>query len=107
MFTRSRERVRQLQLFGDRYEACAARVDGRPSGRMPSLVSFDDPIQAVAYRILIVSSFNCLLPAHTCAQYAGCNEFNGKCDCPEGFGGDDCLEPRTKLNIPTNLYLVC
>ncbi|KAL6863182.1 FAD-dependent urate hydroxylase [Amphichorda felina] len=37
--------------------------------------------------------FNCLLPAHTCAQYAGCNEFNGKCDCPEGFGGDDCLEP--------------
>ncbi|KAF7551327.1 hypothetical protein G7Z17_g5087 [Cylindrodendrum hubeiense] len=37
--------------------------------------------------------FNCLLPAHTCAQYAGCNEFNGKCDCPEGFGGDDCLQP--------------
>ncbi|KAK1245801.1 hypothetical protein MKX07_004870 [Trichoderma sp. CBMAI-0711] len=37
--------------------------------------------------------FNCLLPAHTCAQYAGCNEYNGKCDCPDGFGGDDCLEP--------------
>ncbi|KAG6000847.1 hypothetical protein E4U21_004948 [Claviceps maximensis] len=37
--------------------------------------------------------FNCLLPSHTCAQYAGCNEFNGKCDCPEGFGGDDCLKP--------------
>ncbi|KAG6014923.1 hypothetical protein E4U54_004596, partial [Claviceps lovelessii] len=37
--------------------------------------------------------FNCLLPSHTCAQYAGCNEFNGKCDCPVGFGGDDCLEP--------------
>ncbi|KAG6040826.1 hypothetical protein E4U41_006958, partial [Claviceps citrina] len=37
--------------------------------------------------------FNCLLPSHVCAQYAGCNEFNGKCDCPEGFGGDDCLEP--------------
>ncbi|KAG5929227.1 hypothetical protein E4U42_006732, partial [Claviceps africana] len=37
--------------------------------------------------------FNCLLPSHTCAQYAGCNEFNGKCDCPEGFGGDDCLQP--------------
>lgn len=37
--------------------------------------------------------FNCLLPAHTCTQYASCNEFNGKCDCPEGFGGDDCLEP--------------
>ncbi|KAH7321410.1 hypothetical protein B0I35DRAFT_351931 [Stachybotrys elegans] len=37
--------------------------------------------------------FNCLLPAHTCAQYAGCNEYNGKCDCPDGFGGDDCLQP--------------
>ncbi|KAK5992960.1 ABC transporter G family member [Cladobotryum mycophilum] len=37
--------------------------------------------------------FNCLLPAHSCAQYAGCNEYNGKCDCPDGFGGDDCLEP--------------
>jgi hypothetical protein len=39
-------------------------------------------------------SFNCLLPAHHCSQYAGCNEFNGKCDCPPGFGGDDCLNPR-------------
>ncbi|SPO06139.1 related to ABC transporter protein [Cephalotrichum gorgonifer] len=37
--------------------------------------------------------FNCLLPAHSCAQYGSCNEFNGKCDCPEGFGGDDCLNP--------------
>ncbi|KAK0387167.1 hypothetical protein NLU13_5480 [Sarocladium strictum] len=37
--------------------------------------------------------FNCLLPAHHCSQYAGCNEFNGKCDCPPGFGGDDCLNP--------------
>ncbi|RCI11894.1 hypothetical protein L249_4200 [Ophiocordyceps polyrhachis-furcata BCC 54312] len=37
--------------------------------------------------------FNCLLPAHTCSQYASCNEYNGKCECPTGFGGDDCLEP--------------
>ncbi|KAF1737461.1 ABC transporter G family member [Beauveria bassiana] len=37
--------------------------------------------------------FNCLLPAHTCTQYAGCNEYNGICDCPAGFGGDDCLKP--------------
>ncbi|CAI6080573.1 hypothetical protein V2G26_011909 [Clonostachys chloroleuca] len=51
----------------------ASLLDGRPSECPPC--------------------FNCLLPAHTCAQYAGCNEFNGKCDCPEGFGGDDCLEP--------------
>ncbi|KAL1889293.1 FAD-dependent urate hydroxylase, partial [Ceratocystis pirilliformis] len=37
--------------------------------------------------------FNCLLPSNTCAQYGTCNEFNGKCDCPNGFGGEDCLEP--------------
>ncbi|KAI6081498.1 hypothetical protein F4821DRAFT_249212 [Hypoxylon rubiginosum] len=37
--------------------------------------------------------FNCLLPAYECGQYADCNEYNGKCECPAGFGGDDCLEP--------------
>ncbi|KAG6042818.1 hypothetical protein E4U39_005389, partial [Claviceps sp. Clav50 group G5] len=37
--------------------------------------------------------FNCLLPSHACAQYADCNKSNGKCACPEGFGGDDCLQP--------------
>lgn len=37
--------------------------------------------------------FNCLLPAFTCTQYAKCNQFNGKCACPPGFGGDDCLAP--------------
>ncbi|KAK1676565.1 ABC-2 type transporter [Colletotrichum godetiae] len=37
--------------------------------------------------------FNCLLPAHKCTQFAGCNDYTGKCNCPEGFGGDDCLEP--------------
>ncbi|KAL1875307.1 hypothetical protein VTK73DRAFT_10144 [Phialemonium thermophilum] len=37
--------------------------------------------------------FNCHLPAYSCGQYATCNEYNGKCNCPEGFGGDDCLEP--------------
>ncbi|KAK9416327.1 hypothetical protein SUNI508_01744 [Seiridium unicorne] len=37
--------------------------------------------------------FNCLLPAYTCGQFAECNEYNGKCECPAGFGGDDCLEP--------------
>ncbi|CAJ2499778.1 Uu.00g026310.m01.CDS01 [Anthostomella pinea] len=37
--------------------------------------------------------FNCLLPAYECGQFADCNTYNGKCDCPAGFGGDDCLEP--------------
>ncbi|KAM0335478.1 hypothetical protein ACHAQA_000526 [Verticillium albo-atrum] len=37
--------------------------------------------------------FNCVLPAHKCNQYAPCNNYTGKCDCPEGFGGDDCIDP--------------
>jgi ABC-type multidrug transport system ATPase subunit/ABC-type multidrug transport system permease subunit len=37
--------------------------------------------------------FNCQLPMYSCNQYASCNEYTGKCDCPAGFGGDDCLEP--------------
>jgi len=38
-------------------------------------------------------SFNCLLPAFDCAQFARCNSYDGKCLCPAGFGGDDCLVP--------------
>ncbi|KAJ2984075.1 hypothetical protein NUW58_g6140 [Xylaria curta] len=37
--------------------------------------------------------FNCLLPAYECGQFAQCNAYNGKCECPAGFGGDDCLQP--------------
>lgn len=37
--------------------------------------------------------FNCLLPAFSCAQYATCNKYNGKCACPAGFGAEDCSEP--------------
>lgn len=34
-----------------------------------------------------------MLPAFSCKQFAKCNEFNGRCDCPPGFGTDDCAEP--------------
>ncbi|KAI1165791.1 hypothetical protein F5B18DRAFT_148296 [Nemania serpens] len=37
--------------------------------------------------------FNCLLPAYECGQFADCNAYNGQCECPAGFGGDDCLQP--------------
>ncbi|KAI0905656.1 hypothetical protein F4824DRAFT_399407 [Ustulina deusta] len=37
--------------------------------------------------------FNCLLPAYECGQFADCNTYNGQCECPAGFGGDDCLQP--------------
>lgn len=37
--------------------------------------------------------FNCMLPAFECKQFSRCNEFNGQCECIDGFGGQDCSEP--------------
>jgi ABC-type multidrug transport system ATPase subunit/ABC-type multidrug transport system permease subunit len=37
--------------------------------------------------------FNCMLPAFECKQFSKCNEFNGQCECIDGFGGQDCSEP--------------
>ncbi|KAK9320260.1 hypothetical protein V1517DRAFT_8676 [Lipomyces orientalis] len=37
--------------------------------------------------------FNCLLPAYTCTQYSECRQYDGRCECPPGFGGDDCSVP--------------
>jgi hypothetical protein len=60
-----------------------------------------------------VSSFNCMLPAFSCRQFATCNEFTGRCECPEGFGGDDCAEPGKDINtmciVPllTVCFIVC
>lgn len=42
--------------------------------------------------------FNCLLPAFNCGNSGECNEFDGQCRCPPGFGGQDCLTPR-KLSL--------
>jgi hypothetical protein len=37
--------------------------------------------------------FNCNLEDFRCHQFAPCNKANGRCDCPAGFGGDDCSLP--------------
>ncbi|KAI5803882.1 hypothetical protein EDC01DRAFT_686992 [Geopyxis carbonaria] len=37
--------------------------------------------------------FNCLLPDFGCKQSAPCSSSNGRCECPPGFAGDDCLQP--------------
>ncbi|KAF3933477.1 hypothetical protein ABW19_dt0204080 [Dactylella cylindrospora] len=38
--------------------------------------------------------FNCHLPIHECKQFATCSSYNGRCECPPGWGGDDCGEPE-------------
>jgi ABC-type multidrug transport system ATPase subunit/ABC-type multidrug transport system permease subunit len=37
--------------------------------------------------------FDCHYEEFACTQFAECSQFNGKCSCPPGFGGDDCSEP--------------
>ncbi|KAJ1994546.1 (ABC) transporter [Coemansia spiralis] len=39
------------------------------------------------------SCFNCLYPGSVCAHNATCNQFTGRCDCPQGWTGEDCLQP--------------
>ncbi|CAH7681605.1 hypothetical protein PPACK8108_LOCUS14224 [Phakopsora pachyrhizi] len=34
--------------------------------------------------------FNCQLPRFVCKQYGDCNEYDGQCKCPAGFGGQGC-----------------
>jgi hypothetical protein len=38
--------------------------------------------------------FNCMLPGFECLHFANCSEYDGKCNCPPGFGGNDCKQPR-------------
>ncbi|KAJ7253436.1 hypothetical protein C8J57DRAFT_624668 [Mycena rebaudengoi] len=40
------------------------------------------------------SCFNCQLPRFTCGQYGLCDEYDGQCKCPAGWGGIDCLIPQ-------------
>ncbi|GAA5855775.1 hypothetical protein JCM8547_000351 [Rhodosporidiobolus lusitaniae] len=37
--------------------------------------------------------FNCVLPAFGCLNNGVCNDYNGQCICPPGFGGEDCSKP--------------
>lgn len=34
-----------------------------------------------------------MLPIFECQQFSKCNEFNGQCECIDGFGGQNCSQP--------------
>lgn len=53
----------------------------------PALTPFDDtPTECPP-------CFNCMLPGFECLHFANCSEYDGKCNCPPGFGGNDCKQP--------------
>jgi len=37
--------------------------------------------------------FDCHLEAFPCKQFGNCSDFDGRCQCPPGFGGLDCSKP--------------
>ncbi|KAI9190098.1 FAD-dependent urate hydroxylase [Blastocladiella emersonii ATCC 22665] len=46
--------------------------------------------------------FNCLLPAFQCHNFGTCSSYTGRCECPAGFGGDDCAEPLCGSLVDAN-----
>lgn len=44
--------------------------------------------------------FNCMLPGFECLHFANCSEYDGKCNCPSGFGGNDCKQPCKVYSLP-------
>ncbi|KAK5162987.1 FAD-dependent urate hydroxylase [Saxophila tyrrhenica] len=37
--------------------------------------------------------FDCNRSDFTCQQFANCSQASGRCECPPGFGGEDCSKP--------------
>ena len=54
--------------------------------------SIDDSVTLNGTKTDDCSCFNCLLPKYKCTHFANCSSFSGRCECPDGFGGDDCLD---------------
>lgn len=50
--------------------------------------------------------FNCMLPGFECLHFANCSEYDGKCNCPSGFGGDDCKQPCKVKTFSNSFYII-
>lgn len=50
--------------------------------------------------------FNCMLPGFECLHFANCSEYDGKCHCPPGFGGNNCQQPSKFLFCMYDKYFV-
>jgi len=57
------------------------------------LITPSSSIDALKSKETCPPCFNCNLPNFECKQFSSCNSFTGRCECRNGFGGDDCSEP--------------
>ncbi|KAI8848196.1 hypothetical protein BC829DRAFT_490218 [Chytridium lagenaria] len=76
-------------------------VPPRLAAYRPPLSLLDDPYASPANPLLVKTlrpeecppCFDCHLSAFPCVHFTNCSDVNGKCQCPPGFGGDDCSVP--------------
>jgi hypothetical protein len=91
-----RPRVLLARGIPDFYQSLAVAPSlGAGHARPCASERADKYTHAAAPRDKCPPCFNCLLPAFTCGQYGDCNKYDGQCQCPPGWGGQDCLIPRT------------
>jgi len=57
------------------------------------IVTPSSPIEVLESKETCPPCFNCNLPNFECKQFSSCNKFTGRCECRDGFGGDDCSGP--------------
>lgn len=53
------------------------------------------------------SCFNCVLPSDNCTHFGSCDLYTGRCTCPAGFGGPDCLSPLDRSLVRGGARLPC
>ncbi|KAJ7679240.1 hypothetical protein DFH06DRAFT_507364 [Mycena polygramma] len=71
------------------------------AARRPGNSTWNSPVPISSYQLAGLAApekcppcFNCQLPRFACGQYGHCNEYDGQCKCPAGWGGIDCLVPQ-------------
>ncbi|KAI6148278.1 hypothetical protein EDD17DRAFT_1889696 [Pisolithus thermaeus] len=84
-----------ISVFSTTVSARTGNVTWRADSATPALSLYD--LSSTTFsdsKDKCPPCFNCLLPAFTCGQFGRCNEYNGQCKCPPGWGGIDCLIPQ-------------
>ncbi|GAA5967082.1 hypothetical protein JCM11641_000435 [Rhodosporidiobolus odoratus] len=68
-------------------------LDRQMQARLAAPALFDNALPKRPEECPPCNPFNCVLPAFSCLNNGACNDYNGQCICPPGFGGEDCSKP--------------
>lgn len=62
-----------------------------------------NPLPPILSLYSLLSTTDCQLPFYNCGQFGECNEYDGSCSCPSGYGGQDCVSCNLNL-LPSNVH---